>query len=252
LCKTLILKKAVEVLNDIFKKFNMHQIKNNIISASSFSYKCFFKNFNIFDIKNSISENVDMFVRKSYFGGRCEVFGNPLKNDKIYHYDYVGMYSQCMEQSFPTGDGCFVFDNIDLQKPGFYDITFESNMEIPVLPIKNDEGCVFFCNGIMRNTYWFEEIILFLEMGGKVLKVHGAYVFKNQECVFKNFVEEFSSLRKTNPAFKKLGKFFINSLYGRFAMQKRLVKTAVLSTEEFLNSPSKDLMINKCVCVGDC
>jgi hypothetical protein len=42
----LTLKKADEILNNLFKKYKLNQIKNNIYSAPSFAYKCFFKNFN--------------------------------------------------------------------------------------------------------------------------------------------------------------------------------------------------------------
>jgi hypothetical protein len=38
-------------------------------------------------VKRKISLKLDRILRKSYFGGRTEVFGNPYDDEKILHYD---------------------------------------------------------------------------------------------------------------------------------------------------------------------
>jgi hypothetical protein len=46
----------------------------------------------------------DEYIRQSYYGGRCEIFGNPIENDVIHHFDYSGMYGQCMLEKYPHGN----------------------------------------------------------------------------------------------------------------------------------------------------
>jgi hypothetical protein len=42
---------------------------------------------NNFIIKKKIAIKYDRILRKGYYGGRTEVFGNPLKNEILLHYD---------------------------------------------------------------------------------------------------------------------------------------------------------------------
>ena len=151
----LTLLQAYQILEKFFANYQLSIIGNCIYSASSFALKCFFKKFNNFNIRPSLKNNVDLFVREGYFGGRNEVFGNPDDGDHIYNYDFIGMYGQCMEEEFPIDEGGFEFNLTNTELPGFYDITFNSiAMQIPVLPYRDKEfDKVMFCNGIMRGTY---------------------------------------------------------------------------------------------------
>jgi hypothetical protein len=55
-------------------------------------------------IKLNIKTEDDNLIRPAYYGGRCEVFGNPIKGDFIFHYDFSGMYTNRLKESFPYGD----------------------------------------------------------------------------------------------------------------------------------------------------
>jgi hypothetical protein len=152
----LILSEVVSTLSNIYRVYGLNVIKNKIVSLPSFAHKCFFKNFNFCKIEKFVSENVDCFVRGAYYGGRCEVFANPLDGGgEIIYYDFIGMYAQCMGELFPVGDGSFIFNDVDITQPGFFDITFHStNMAIPTLPFKEwVGGKLTFPNGEMRGTY---------------------------------------------------------------------------------------------------
>ena len=92
-------------------------------------------------------------MRKSYFGGRCEVFGNPFKNEKTHYFDFSGMYEQCMLQKFPIGDGFFKYENLSYKKIGFHCIKFKSDMEYPVLPHHSENGKLIFSNGYFIGCY---------------------------------------------------------------------------------------------------
>lgn len=235
--KTLTLKDIYNDLNTIMKYFNISINKNNIISLSNFAYKCFFKYYNIFNIKKFIPMYIDAYVRESYFGGRCEVFNNPENNCEIEYIDYNGMYSLCMEELFPIGDGYFVFSSFDINTPGFYEISYKSdNIYLPVLPHKNKlNDKLMFCNGINKGIYWHEEILLFIEKGGVINKIHSGYIFNKIDFVFKEFIEKVNKMKEKNDIFKKIGKIIINSLYGRLGMSKKTYKTIIVNNSEINN-----------------
>ena len=90
-------------------------------------------------IKKKIKLKYDRIIRNAYFGGRTEVFGNQNNNEILLHYDWSGMYAQCMKEKVLGGE--IIESNIikNLDHPGFYWIKFFQNMDIPILPIKRDK-----------------------------------------------------------------------------------------------------------------
>lgn len=77
-----------------------------------------------------------------------------------------------------------------------------------------------FTNGILNGCYWFEEIELFLNMGGKIKKILYGLVFEKFDYVFNEFIEYFNKIKNLSAAHKIFGKLMINSLYGRMGMEK--------------------------------
>jgi hypothetical protein len=144
-----------ELISSILNCMNDDYIKifMKSLSAPSFSYKIFFKNFNKYNIPNRLRLEDYTYIKNSFFGGRCEVFGNKKNNEFIHFFDFSGMYGQCMLQDFPLGEGVY-YTNPEsdyYKKIGFHTIEFISDMMIPVLPYKNNK--LFFSNGIMIGTY---------------------------------------------------------------------------------------------------
>jgi hypothetical protein len=58
---------------------------SRILTAAKLSIENYFKDNSI--IKKKIALKYDRIVRKAYFGGRTEVFGNPKEDEIILHYD---------------------------------------------------------------------------------------------------------------------------------------------------------------------
>jgi hypothetical protein len=135
-----LLKKGMEtyfsILNKIFKL-----PKKIPLTAASLSAFIFFKEPNL--IKKKISVKFDDLIRKAYYGGRCEVFGNLNSGEVALHFDFKGMYSQCMTQNIPAGELTIQHKCLDFETPGFYHISFEQNAHIPVLPIHLDNKLMF-------------------------------------------------------------------------------------------------------------
>jgi hypothetical protein len=95
-----ILERVFRLFITKFKSLGI-DLSKNFYSASSISIRFYFKNFNL--IEKKIPQILDNYIRQSYFGGRCEVFGNQRDGEVVLHYDYSGMYSQCMLEKFPYG-----------------------------------------------------------------------------------------------------------------------------------------------------
>jgi hypothetical protein len=105
-------------LSNIIKIFKINL--NDIHSAPSLALKIFQKKFNKNIIKTTININFEKFARKSYFGGRCEVYGNPKPEEFIFHFDFSGMYAQCMLEKFPFGKYKFEEKINEIKNPGIY------------------------------------------------------------------------------------------------------------------------------------
>jgi hypothetical protein len=113
-----ITKKFIKILHDLVKDFRINF--NKVFSAPSLSLKIFIKKFN----KNRVSFRhnflSDKLIRSAYFGGRCEVYGNPKEGENLVHFDFSGMYAQCMKQNFPFGKYYINNSCKKIDRPGFY------------------------------------------------------------------------------------------------------------------------------------
>lgn len=226
-CKNdvLITKKAINtywemIINDNGKEF----LKKNILSAAKLSILVFFKENKI--IKKKININIDRILRPYYFGGRCEVFGNPKNKKKILHFDYTGMYSQCMSEKVLGGE--IISSNIitSLDNPGFYWIKFRQNLEYPILPIKTNK--LLFVNGIFEGWYWFEEINLAIKHGVEIIEIKKMITAQYYDFFTKDFVEKNNKIREKGGLYKTIGKNNNNCFYGRIGMNPELLMENIL------------------------
>jgi hypothetical protein len=86
------------------------------------------------------------------------------------------MYPNAMRGLFPLDKGKTIniekVDNAEELKMGFYSIEFESDMDLPVLPIRWENKLIFPNGKGLKGVYFSEEIELFKKMGGIVTKIH--------------------------------------------------------------------------------
>jgi hypothetical protein len=199
---------------------------NNCYSIAAVAYKIFETNFNYKKLKTRLNIRDDEIFRRGYFGGRCEVFGNP-EGYNIYHYDYTGMYTQVMQERFPFGEYKISYNVAEICTPGFYQIEGTSNMYLPVLPHHSISGKLLFTNGCIQGLFWFEELLLFLKEGGKITKINYGIFFEKFDFCLDHFANFFSAFRKKNSLNNILGKLIPNSLFGRFGMSNRHFDTKI-------------------------
>lgn len=214
----ILTKKFLENIITIVQLEGKNLIKKSFSSAS-LSHKIFYKNYNLNKIPEKIYKKDEEFIRNSYFGGRCEVFGNIKEDEHVKYFDFSGMYAQCMLENFHNGKGDYALEK-DFTKPGFYTIEYISKFNfLPILPTHSETGKLLFLNKKGIGTYWFEEIKLFLDRGGIVNKIINSYTYEKFEKVFFNFVETFTKIKEKGGYYKIFGKLIINSLYGSMAFK---------------------------------
>lgn len=235
----------VHQLVSFFNKFFSSYIKNwCVISCTlpSISYNIFKIKFNRYKVDLSLDVDNDRALRIGYFGGRCEVFGNAVEDEMIYHFDFSGMYAQVMRDAYGYGKMIFHESINDTNKAGFYFIEFYSNMDIPILPEKClTTGKLLFKNGFGSGLYWHEEINLFKEFGGIILEIKYAIIPQYVDHIFKDFVDHFTDLRKKDIKNNTICKLIINSLYGRLGMGEIHDKTEAMNLSEYRNFYKKNM-----------
>lgn len=213
-----ITKMSINKFWDIIKE-NGLKINLKILSAAKLSILNYFKN-NIY-IKKKIPLKYDRLLRPYYFGGRTEVFGNPkLENSIILHYDWSGMYAQCMSEKVLGGE-IYISDIIyNLESPGFYYIEFYQNLEYPILPVKYNNKLMFI-NGKFSGWYWYEEIILAKNNGVEILKIEKMLGAQYYDYFIKDFININNKIREKNGLYKQIGKNNNNTFYGRLGMNPK-------------------------------
>lgn len=172
----------------------------------------------------SITGKKDEFVRRSYFGGRTEIFKPFFQkaDDRLLKsYDVNSLYPSIMrDNDMPTKFDCETnryYEN----RMGFYDIEIEvPDMYVPPLGAKFEsiDDRLIFPTGRFRGTFSSIEINYALSLGCKIRKVHIGLLFKNGGKIFKDYVETLYDIRKKaekNSVDSVLAKLLLNSCYGR-------------------------------------
>lgn len=188
-------------------------------TCGSIALNFYIKKYN--QINLNLPEKFTNILKNAYYGGRCEVFGNPKDDEKILHFDFKGMYQQCMLESLPYGDFIYKESNLNINEPGFYYINIEYYDNIPILPIKNTK--LLFKNGKISGWYWHEEIILAVNH----LKINNfqilyGLVSQQNDKILYNFINELNQIREQGFLKKQIGKLLINSFYGRLGLTSDL------------------------------
>lgn len=195
------------------------------ITLASCTFKVLKKQFKIKPIKTG--EHYDEQFRKFYFAGRVQFFAL----GKSGNIDGAKRFSICdINSAFPCamllphwfGGEYMRGDTIPTRyaEQSFYHVTATS---AGCLPIREENGGVSFPHrtGEFFATGW--ELLTGLELGLITnLKIHTVYTPKVLQD-FSEYVNHFYELKKTaeTPAERDFAKLFLNSLYGKFALNPR-------------------------------
>lgn len=237
---SLILFKSLIIYNSFIENYSKYWYLNSY-SNSSVSKKIFTKCFNIKKIPLSILRVKDDIFRESYYGSRCEVFGNCFSSkEKIFHFDFPNMFGLCMLQKFPIGRVSKVKKPKDISKIGFYKVRVSSsNKFIPVLPHRRDDSNSFntivYSNGVFEGFYWHEELKLFVSQGGIIEEIFYGFIWKEEDFIFKDFAQFCIEQRHESPEQKIIFKTILTSFYGRLGMRPVDTFTELIFKDDYEN-----------------
>jgi hypothetical protein len=153
------------------------------------------------------------FVRRSYHGGRVEVFKRTAS--LLWAYDVNSMYPYVMQEPQPTrylGESKKFKDS----EYGFVECTIRTpDNYVPSLPVHLEK--LYFPCGTVRGVWTTDEIRTAVERGSVLEKVHMGYYF-GTDTIFKEYVEKLYALKKsaTSEATRLISKGLLNALYGKF------------------------------------
>lgn len=173
---------------------------------------------------------LSLYERKSYYGGRTELF----KKGKFlcYNYDVNSMYLSIMRDCLlPDVSTAKHIKNGRAYKKyfdrylGIFNVRVKTpdKIYLPILPYRIDKKLKF-PRGEFEGTFTSIELKKALEIGYKILKCYDFIYYRNAKPYFKEFAEfvwqkrvEFK--KANNKGMDLLMKYTGNSLYGKFAQR---------------------------------
>ncbi|MBD3196323.1 MAG: hypothetical protein GF317_14790 [Candidatus Lokiarchaeota archaeon] len=221
----------MKVLDNYYNKLNT-SCKFTIASTALDLFRRNYLSINISKPKDEIIE----LLKKSYYGGRCEIFNMNKIKGEIYYYDINSLYPYIMLNNlFPNpnhfelyyGDENFSLDNFGVCA---CEITTTENY-LPVLPYKSDSGKLIFPIGTFSGVWALPEIKKAVEKGYKINHIFFHIKYKYADYYFKQYVNDLYSKRlETDDKYMNMVcKILLNSLYGKFAQGNESYKLVPLS-----------------------
>lgn len=187
------------------------------------------------------ADEIVELAREAYFGGRTEAFSlGEYSNVSV--IDVASMYPWAMvagDMPLPWGDFERVRRNDKILPNGIYRASCESEIPIPVLPVKVD-GRLVFPNGRFEGTFVGEEIQYAVSIGVRV-NVHSGIVFSDSCRPFDDYVSSFFAAKNAaRGAERVMYKLLLTSLYGKYG--QRGEHTECMRVEDFrdLKEPPED------------
>lgn len=164
------------------------------------------------------TKTVQEFCRKSYAGGRTEIFRQVLRNGAS--FDVTSLYPDKMLKPLPVE---LIGPSSSIEDFGFHDVTVVvPECYVPILWKKTPK--LIFPTGEFRGVYFSEEIKLAVEMGAKIIKHHKGFKFSERADIFSEYIERGYRMRSENPKGSPLdilGKDLMNHCYGKFAEREQ-------------------------------
>lgn len=164
------------------------------------------------------------FIKEAFRGANVSVY-KPY-GEKLYAYDVNSLYPYCMLKPMPVGTPKPYDVSMGLQDFfgfAYAEVTCPEDIKIPVLPLKtmvNGTEKLIFPTGVFKGTFFSEELKYAEKLGYSIKLIRGLE-FNKSYNLFHEYVHNFYNKKLTsNGAIKAISKLFLNSLYGRFAIQK--------------------------------
>lgn len=208
-------------LYEILEKFsnwglNGGQLK---ITLPSQAMHVFTKNF-LDEKLYPVNREVEDFIRKTYFGGRVEIF--KMYGENLNYYDVNSLYPAMMLKDMPCGAAVETLE-FHKDKIGFYqiDAVIPEKLHIPPLPTIVKEKLFF---PVGRGEFYVTSADLELLTALKIkFTIKKGVVFTKKKAIFKGFIEAMWKIRQSFPKGSmdnEIAKLLMNSTYGKTGMKR--------------------------------
>ena len=199
------------------------------------------------DTRRWISENQQS--RAAYLGGRVEVLHhNPGEN--LCELDVSSSYPWAMSQRLPfrligaigaTKCESMLYSH---EHEGCIEATVTvPSMWLPPLPMRSEEGGVFFPVGTWRGSFQTRELRYAVECGARVKKFHGGVCYKAAKPFDAVIASLYEIKKNATGAKREFAKLLLNGSYGKFGQKPerenlRIFPTKAAAMEFALGAPS--------------
>jgi hypothetical protein len=173
------------------------------------------------------------FLKPAYYGGRVECFHIGKITGNVHSADIKSMYPSRMMKLYPYP---FKFSGSpDILKEGITYAKVFSDLALPVLPFRGDDGILSFPNGSFTGAWSNVELRYFISCGGVVRRIIDGITF-NETCYpFREYVKFVWEKRQraagTDDFLDYLYKLLSNNLYGKFAQGNE--RTVIINELQF-------------------
>jgi hypothetical protein len=173
----------------------------------------------------SLPKQFDEYIRRSYYGGRVELFRVGKVRGDIFEADVNSMYPSVMKDiSFPDWNRLKFTESRKsfVDREGFTFCRVRSPLAIPVLPFKTESGELTFPSGTFSGVWTNKELRVLIRDGGAVERIYWSiYSKKSVPSIFRDYVDTLYQLKRTddNQYRVLLWKLLLNSLYGKFGFR---------------------------------
>jgi hypothetical protein len=226
------MKNDIVALHQIIDKFSetMFELENlNITSVStisSISLKTYLSSYyNKYKTPIHIPRHDNYLdIKKSYYGGRVEVFKSYAEN--IFIYDVVSLYPYTMLNELPIG--C-INKSTDINLDNYFGFCYATvnvpkGIIAPILPFRKNDGKLIYPTGSWSGWYTSEILKMARDSQNVQIEVHSGYKMDKSKELFKEFVEKYTQMKikaekEGNNVLRTIIKLILNSLYGRFGLK---------------------------------
>jgi hypothetical protein len=195
---------------------------------------------------SALKADIDLSIRRGYFGGRVEIFRllkKPSK-EKLKCYDVNSLYPFVMRNNeFPNS---FQYETDKFEnKPGFWECSISTpDCHVPALGIVFKKKYIFPTGEY--DAFISTPEVNYLRSLGYTIRVHHGYVFSNAGKIFEEFVDTLYEIRersKKDSVDNTIAKLLLNSCYGRFGLNHRKEQLVFDEGQTGLKFPGGEEMI---------
>ena len=228
--------RSAKLIRQVYRKFDEYPRMTLPATAFRIWQEHFFGE-KVFQVPDEVWEA----AKHAYHGGRTEPFAAGSFKE-VSAIDASSMFPWAMTQEpFPIAWGPFERSDA-IHSTGLYDVTVDSALDLPVLPVRTDRGTIY-PNGRWRSWYVGHELLRFKECGGHV-KVHDGYVWSFHCRPFDSYVAAMFKLKQTTRGpMRHVYKLILNSLYGKFGQSGFRVEVKPIEELHKMKHPPIDFHV---------